>query len=178
MDSKSKLNGQILAMSQAAGSLGSYCAVYIENKATRSGLLIYVLGSALMGIICLSMGVFVKIWAAYSLYITISGIYQTLACLVSVRCSRLLSNGQFMLLFSINNFVGLLIETLVQAAVVSMAFHCRFPSTSASHEMLCIFIQGMTHCQPRTEYLKRICYIEMYEYELKKEGNKTIYFFL
>lgn len=117
IDSKSKLNGHVLALSQAAGSLGSYCAVYVENVASKSGLLIYVFGSALMGVICLSMGVFVEIWAAYLLYITISGIYQMLGCLVSVRCSRLLSNGQFMLLFSVNNFAGLLIETLLQAAV-------------------------------------------------------------
>ena len=145
VDSKSKLNGHILAVSQAAGSLGSYCAVYIENMASKSGIFIYVLGSALMGIICLSMGIFVQIWAAYSLYVTISGIYQTLACLVSVRCSRLLTNGQFMLLFSINNFAGLLIETLLQAAVVSIDFHFYFPSTDASHEMLSKLVEGITH---------------------------------
>lgn len=122
IDSKSKLNGHILAASQAAGSLGSYCAVYTENAASKAGLLIYILGSALMGIICLSMGAFLNIWTAYLLYITFSAIYQMLACLVSVRCGKLLTNGQFMLLFSINNFAGLLIETLLQAVVVSIAF--------------------------------------------------------
>lgn len=106
-----------MAISQAAGGLGSYSAVYMEDFATKSGLFIYILGSALMGIICMSMGVYVNIWASYLLYIMITGIYQTLSCLVSVRCSRLLSNGQFILLFSINNFAGLLIETLIQAII-------------------------------------------------------------
>ncbi|KAJ6797098.1 hypothetical protein M6B38_110935 [Iris pallida] len=115
IDSKSNLNGHVLAASQVAGSLGSWFAVYIENFASKSGLLIYILGLSFMGIICLSMGVIPKLWAAYSFYVAISGIYQTLACLVSVRCSRLLSNGQFMLLFSINNTAGLLLETLLQA---------------------------------------------------------------
>lgn len=115
VDSKSKLNGHILAASQVAGSLGSFCAVYLENFASKSGLFIYVLGLALMGIICLSMGFVANIWATYLFYVTISGIYQTLSCLVSVRCSRILSNGQFMLLFSINNTAGLLLETLLQA---------------------------------------------------------------
>ncbi|XP_038987861.1 thiamine transporter 2-like isoform X3 [Phoenix dactylifera] len=117
VDSKSKLNGHILAASEAAASLGSYCAIYIEKFASKSCLSIYILGSALMGILCVSMGISSKIWVTYCLYITICGIYQTLACLVSVRCGQLLSNGQYILLFSINSFAGLLIETLLQAAI-------------------------------------------------------------
>ncbi|CAL9166627.1 unnamed protein product [Musa hybrid cultivar] len=70
-----------------------------------------------MGILCISMGVYANIWGAYVFYVTICAIYRTFACLVSVQCGRLLQNGQFILLFSINNFAGLLIETLLQAAV-------------------------------------------------------------
>ncbi|XP_058071653.1 uncharacterized protein LOC131220824 isoform X1 [Magnolia sinica] len=117
IDSKSNLNGHILAVSQAAGSLGSLGAVYLELFAIKSGMFIYVLGSALMAIVCACMGFSMKIWVAYLMYVMISGIYQTLACLVSVRCSRLLSNRQFILLFSVNNFAGLLVETLLQAAL-------------------------------------------------------------
>lgn len=117
VDSKSKLNGHILAASEAAASLGSYCAIYIDKFASKSHLSIYMLGSALMGILCVFMGISSKIWIAYCLYVTICGIYQTLACLVSVRCGQLLSNGHYILLFSINNFAGLLIETVLQAAI-------------------------------------------------------------
>lgn len=121
VDPKSKYNGQILAISQAAGSLGAYCAIYIEDFASKSGLSIYVIGSTVMGLICTCMGIIPNIWTEYFLYVLISGIYQTLSCLLSVQCGRLLSNGQFILLFSVNNFAGLLIETLLQAAVVSIS---------------------------------------------------------
>ncbi|KAM0937302.1 putative reduced folate carrier, MFS transporter superfamily [Dioscorea sansibarensis] len=117
VDPKSKYNGHVLAISQAAGSLGAYCAIYIENFASKSGLSVYATGSTVMGLICACMGVIANIWADYFLYVLISGIYQTLSCLLCVQCGRLLSNGQFILLFSINNFAGLLIETLLQAAV-------------------------------------------------------------
>ncbi|XP_043701764.1 thiamine transporter 1-like isoform X1 [Telopea speciosissima] len=117
IDSQSKFNGHVLAASQAAGSLGAICAVYIEQYTIKSGVVIYVIGSAVMCIVCLGMGLLAKIWVAYLLYVVISGIYQTLTCLVSVHCGRLLSNGKFILLFSVNNFVGLLLETLLQAAL-------------------------------------------------------------
>ncbi|KAJ4982446.1 hypothetical protein NE237_033283 [Protea cynaroides] len=117
IDSKSKFNGHVLAASQAAGSLGSVCAIYLEQFTIKSGVVIYVIGSAAMCIVCLSMGLWAKIWVAYFLYVVISGIYQTLTCLVSVHCGRLLTNRQFILLFSVNNFAGLLLETLLQAAV-------------------------------------------------------------
>ncbi|XP_064981179.1 uncharacterized protein LOC135622856 [Musa acuminata AAA Group] len=117
IDPQSKFNGHILAVSEAAGSLGSYYAIYIDKFADRSRQLIYLLGSAFMGILCISLGVYANIWGAYVFYVTICAIYRTFACLVSVQCGRLLQNGQFILLFSINNFAGLLIETLLQAAV-------------------------------------------------------------
>ncbi|XP_077220782.1 uncharacterized protein LOC143854621 isoform X2 [Tasmannia lanceolata] len=117
IDPDSKFNGHVLAASQAAGSLGSFCAIYLEDFAIKSGMLIYVLGSAVMGVVCVFMGVSLNIWAAYLMFVMVSGIYQTLACLVSVRCGRLLSNKQFILLFSVNNFAGLLLETLLQATV-------------------------------------------------------------
>ncbi|XP_010904678.1 uncharacterized protein [Elaeis guineensis] len=117
VDPKSKLNGHILAASELAASLGSYCAIYIEKFASKSCLSIYMVGSALMGILCVCMGFSSKIWVAYCLYVIICGIYQTLACLVSVRCGHLISNGQYILLFSINSFAGLLVETLLQAAI-------------------------------------------------------------
>ncbi|MQM04856.1 hypothetical protein Taro_037661 [Colocasia esculenta] len=85
-------------------------------------MLMYVVGSALMATLCVCMGFSARIWAAYLFYVIISGIYQALACLVSVQCSRLLSNGQYILLFSVNNFLGLLFETVLQAAVVSINF--------------------------------------------------------
>ncbi|KAJ0963266.1 hypothetical protein J5N97_028388 [Dioscorea zingiberensis] len=117
VEPKSKYNGHVLALSQAAGSLGAYSAIYIENFASKSGLSVYVLGSSLMGVLCACMGVLANIWVDYFLYVLISGVYQTLSCLLSVQCGRLLSNGQFILLFSVNNFAGLLIEALLQAAV-------------------------------------------------------------
>ncbi|XP_042478632.1 thiamine transporter 1-like isoform X1 [Macadamia integrifolia] len=117
IDSKSKFNGHVLAASQAVGSLGAICAVYLEQYTIKSGVVIYVIGSAAMCIVCLGMGLLAKIWVAYFLYVVISGIYQILTCLVSVHCGRLLSNRKFILLFSVNNFVGLLLETLLQAAV-------------------------------------------------------------
>ncbi|KAG0477071.1 hypothetical protein HPP92_013912 [Vanilla planifolia] len=117
IDSKSKFNGHILAASQAAGSFGAHYAVYIETLASKSGLKMYVLGMVLIGILCLCMGLFRNIWSGYLTYVAICGIYQTLACLVTARCGRLLSNGQFILLFSVNTFGGLLFETLLQAVV-------------------------------------------------------------
>ncbi|XP_074574453.1 uncharacterized protein LOC141830904 [Curcuma longa] len=117
IDSHSKFNGHILAISEAGGSLGSYCAIYVDKFSYRSRQLIYVLGSLFMGIICVVMGVYTKIWGAYLSYVVICTIYRTFSCLVSVQCGRLLSNGHFILLFSVNNFAGLLIETLLQAAV-------------------------------------------------------------
>lgn len=119
INSKSNLNGHVLAASQAAGGLGAFCAVYLENFAAKTGMSIYILGSAVMGVLCVCMGFSMKIWVAYSLYVMISGIYQTLACLVIVRCGRLVSNRHFILLFSVNSFVGLALETLLQAALVS-----------------------------------------------------------
>ncbi|WOL15349.1 thiamine transporter 2-like [Canna indica] len=117
IDSQSKFNGHILAISEAAGSIGSYYAIYIEKFGNRSRHLIYVLGSLFMGILCVGMGVYANIWGVYVSYVMIGAIYRTFACLVSVQCGRLLSNGQYILMFSINNFVGLLIETVLQAAV-------------------------------------------------------------
>ena len=119
INSKSNLNGHVLAASQAAGGLGAFCAVYLENFAAKTGMSIYILGSAVMAVLCMCMGFSMKIWVAYSLYVMISGIYQTLACLVIVRCGRLVSNRHFILLFSVNSFVGLALETLLQAALVS-----------------------------------------------------------
>ncbi|KAG0477141.1 hypothetical protein HPP92_013982 [Vanilla planifolia] len=110
IDSKSKFNGHILAASQAAGSFGAHYAVYIETLASKSGLKMYVLGMVLIGILCLCMGLFRNIWSGYLTYVAICGIYQTLACLVTARCGRLLSNGQFILLFSVNTFGGLLLK--------------------------------------------------------------------
>lgn len=135
IDPQSKFNGHILAVSEAAGSLGSYYAIYIDKFADRSRQLIYLLGSAFMGILCISMGVYANIWGAYVFYVTICAIYRTFACLVSVQCGRLLQNGQFILLFSINNFAGLLIETLLQAAVVSID-----SLSFLSNEMLTCFV--------------------------------------
>ncbi|XXG68500.1 hypothetical protein AAC387_Pa06g1571 [Persea americana] len=117
INSKSNLNGHVLAASQAAGGLGAFCAVYLENFAAKTGMSIYILGSAVMAVLCMCMGFSMKIWVAYSLYVMISGIYQTLACLVIVRCGRLVSNRHFILLFSVNSFVGLALETLLQAAL-------------------------------------------------------------
>ncbi|XP_068655237.1 uncharacterized protein [Aristolochia californica] len=117
IDSNSKLNGHILAVSQAAGSLGAFCAVYLESFANQSGMIIYVIGLGSMAILCIFMGISARIWLAYLIYVIISGIYQTLACLLNVRCGRLLSNKQFILLFSINNFAGLLLETILQAVL-------------------------------------------------------------
>ncbi|CAA7408942.1 unnamed protein product [Spirodela intermedia] len=115
----SKLNGHIFAASQAVGSLGSFSALYLDKIATKGSVsvLIYVLGSASMSIFCVCMATSAKIWAAYLFYIAISGIYQALACLVSVRCCKLLCNGQYILLFSLSNVLGLLLETLLQAAI-------------------------------------------------------------
>ncbi|XP_042465444.1 thiamine transporter 2-like isoform X1 [Zingiber officinale] len=128
IDSHSKFNGHILAISEAGGSLGSYCAIYIDKFSYRSRQFIYVLGSSFMGIICVLMGVYTKIWGAYLSYVVICTIYRTFSCLVSVQCGRLLSNGQFILLFSVNNFAGLLIETLLQAAVevVGLSIYSQF----------------------------------------------------
>ncbi|KAG6530585.1 hypothetical protein ZIOFF_012826 [Zingiber officinale] len=128
IDSHSKFNGHILAISEAGGSLGSYCAIYIDKFSYRSRQFIYVLGSLFMGIICVLMGVYTKIWGAYLSYVVICTIYRTFSCLVSVQCGRLLSNGQFILLFSVNNFAGLLIETLLQAAVevVGLSIYSQF----------------------------------------------------
>lgn len=120
----SKLNGHILAASQAAGGLGSFSALYLDKIANEGSIsmLIYVLGSALMSIFCVCMATSAKIWAAYLFYVAISGIYQALACLVSVRCSKLLCNRQYILLFSLSNVLGLLLETLLQVAIVSTYF--------------------------------------------------------
>ncbi|KAG9439603.1 hypothetical protein H6P81_019768 [Aristolochia fimbriata] len=117
IDSNSKLNGHIIAASQAAGSLGAFCAVYLENFASQRGMIIYVMGLAFMAILCVFMGISARIWVVYLIYVTISGIYQTLACLLTVRCGHLLSNKQFILLFSFNSFTGLLLETILQAVL-------------------------------------------------------------
>ncbi|XP_078428742.1 uncharacterized protein LOC144700989 [Wolffia australiana] len=132
IDSNSKLNGHVLAASQAAGSLGSFVALYFDRISSkgRIKILIYIVGSALMSIFCVYMAASHKIWMAYLLYIIISGIYQALACFISVQCGKLLRNGQFILLFSLCNVLGLLLETLLQAAVeiaglpVSAQFLC------------------------------------------------------
>ncbi|XP_020523888.1 folate-like transporter 2 isoform X3 [Amborella trichopoda] len=117
IDPQSKFNGHIIAASQVAGSLGSLFAIYLDPIAVNTGLAVYVFGVAAMGTICLAMGLYKDTTAAYCLYILISGIYQALACLVSVRCGRLLTNKRFILMFSVNYFAGLLLETIIQAAL-------------------------------------------------------------
>lgn len=119
IDPRSKWNGHVLAASQAAGSLGSFCAIYTEKFATNSGLFICVLGSAIMCLFCVLMGTG-NIFLAYLSYILSSGIYWCLACLVYARCGRLIADRHFILLFSLNNFAGLLLQTLLQAVLVSI----------------------------------------------------------
>ncbi|ERM97749.1 hypothetical protein AMTR_s00243p00012700 [Amborella trichopoda] len=146
IDPKSKFNGHIIAASQVAGSPGSLSAIYLDPIAVNTGLAIYVFGVAAMGTICLAMGLYKDTTAAYSLYILISGIYQALACLVSVRCGRLLTNKRFIRMFSVNYFAGLLLETIIQAALeISglsifdqfISFGAFFFSTTVAFAVLC-----------------------------------------
>lgn len=120
VDSQSNWNGHVLAASQAAGSLGSFCAIYIEKFATNSGLFIYVLGSAIMSLFCVLMGTTANIVLAYLSYILSSGLYWCLACLVYARCGQLIADRRFILMFSLNNFAGLLLQTILQAVLVSI----------------------------------------------------------
>ena len=107
-------------MAQAAGSLGSFTTLYL-NKFTLRGsinMLVYALESLMISIFCMFMAYSSTIWGAYLFYIAISGFYQSLFCLIKVQCGKLLGNGQFVLFFSLCNILGLLRETLLQAAIV------------------------------------------------------------
>ncbi|KAL5977076.1 hypothetical protein ACLOJK_021418 [Asimina triloba] len=94
IDSNSNLNGHILAASQAAGSLGSFCALYLENFAIKSGIFVYVLGSAIMGIICswllietLLQVTFVALGlSVFAQFICFAGFFFFMTAIFSVVC--------------------------------------------------------------------------------------------
>lgn len=155
IDPSSTYNGNIIGASQAVACLGSLSAIYIEQYAAKLGFLTYIVGSGIMGALCFVMGIYDKIWVAYTLFVVISGIYQIFVCLIYVQCGRLLSNGQYILLFSLNNFAGLLIAAILQAIIeiFGLSIANQFVSFGVFFLFLTVIfatVCGLNYCKTRT----------------------------
>lgn len=155
IDPSSTYNGNIIGASQAVACLGSLSAMYIEQYAAKLGFLTYIVGSGIMGALCFIMGIYDKIWVAYTLFVLMSGIYQILVCLIYVQCGRLLSNGQYILLFSLNNFAGLLIATILQAIIeiLGLSIANQFVSFGIFFLFLTVIfasVCSLNYCKTRT----------------------------
>lgn len=155
IDPSSTYNGNIIGASQAVACLGSLSAIYIEQYAAKLGFLAYIVGSGIMGALCFVMGIYDKIWVAYTLFVVMSGIYQIFVCLIYVQCGRLLSNGQYILLFSLNNFAGLLIAAILQAIIeiFGLSIANQFVSFGVFFLFLTVIfatVCGLNYCKTRT----------------------------
>lgn len=155
IDPSSTYNGNIIGASQAVACLGSLSAIYIEQYAAKLGFLTYIVGSGIMGALCFVMGIYDKIWVAYTLFVVMSGIYQIFVCLIYVQCGRLLSNGQYILLFSLNNFAGLLIAAILQAIIeiFGLSIANQFVSFGVFFLFLTVIfatVCGLNYCKTRT----------------------------
>lgn len=115
----SNFNGHVIAAAQGAACLAALAAVQMSRVATQTGGLVYSIGSGLVGLLCIVMASSSSLSIAYPIYVVAIGINQLLLCLVYVQCARSLTNGQFILLFSFNTVAGLVIQSALQAIVVS-----------------------------------------------------------
>lgn len=121
IDSTTNSYGHIIAASQAAGSLGALAGVKLAPVASQMGGLVYVIGTAASGLCCVIMGWSNTLWVAYPAYVVSIGINQLLLCLIYVQCAKCISNREYVLLFSFNAAAALIVESAIQAGVVSFS---------------------------------------------------------
>ncbi|KAL3698934.1 hypothetical protein R1sor_016956 [Riccia sorocarpa] len=118
IDSVANTNGHVLAASQGLACIGALGASYIADVAAQGGGLVFTTGSFFVGSLCILMAWSHTLLVIYPLYVASIGINQLLLCLVYVQAAKSLSNQQFILLFSLNAVVGLLVQSGIQGLIV------------------------------------------------------------
>lgn len=117
ISSNSEYNGQVIAVATACSSLTALSSIYLKTWAIKTGDAIYIVGSAVYGVLCLTMAFSKSLWSAYLAYIAMTAIEKLLICFVYAQCGALVMNERYILLFSFNIGMSLVLMTVIQAII-------------------------------------------------------------
>eukprot|EP00245_Coleochaete_scutata_P003752 TRINITY_DN15612_c0_g2_i1.p1 TRINITY_DN15612_c0_g2~~TRINITY_DN15612_c0_g2_i1.p1 ORF type:complete len:482 (+),score=62.48 TRINITY_DN15612_c0_g2_i1:119-1564(+) len=117
-------NGHVSSLTRLMSCLSSLLAIRIDasakeiNLSANGGMVMYVIGSLVVGGASIGMGFSKFLVPAYVAYIMAISISQLLLCLVFVHTARLLGNGRYVLLFALNAGASLVVQSVAQALIV------------------------------------------------------------
>eukprot|EP00897_Mesotaenium_endlicherianum_P008381 jgi/Mesen1/7571/ME000392S06835 len=117
IDARADENGHVVAAARSAACVAALCAIWLAPYLARTGALVYVLGTVLVGAMCLLMASARAVMTAYVAYVCAMAAYQLLVSIVYVQCALLVSNRRYSLLFGLNSGAALLVQALLQGLV-------------------------------------------------------------
>ncbi|XP_017281768.1 thiamine transporter 1 isoform X1 [Kryptolebias marmoratus] len=114
-------NGYVETLSTLFGALAALLVGYLPSSWSMWGELVLCVLSLLMAVCVFVMDLLKNIWVCYSLYVLFRTIYMLLITMATYQIAASLSMQCYALVFGVNTFVALLLQTLLTVIVVDSA---------------------------------------------------------
>ncbi|KAK9523740.1 hypothetical protein VZT92_017642 [Zoarces viviparus] len=114
-------NGYVEALSTLLGALAALLVVYLPVCWSLWGELVLCVLSLLMALCVFAMYTVRNIWLCYSAYVLFRAIYMLLITLATYQIAASLNMQRYALVFGVNTFMALLLQTLLTVVVVDSA---------------------------------------------------------
>jgi solute carrier family 19 (thiamine transporter), member 2/3 len=117
---ESLFNGGVEAALTLFGAISCLIAGYIPNTIfEKFDLWILTLCSLIEGIMITISGVTNEIWIAYIMYVLFGVVYMFMITLVTATVAKNIADDSFALIFGINTFIALVIQTILTVVFVT-----------------------------------------------------------
>ncbi|XP_031707843.1 thiamine transporter 1 [Anarrhichthys ocellatus] len=114
-------NGYVETLSTLLGALAALLVGYLPVSWSLWGELVLCVLSLLMALCVFAMDTVRNIWLCYSAYVLFRAIYMLLITVATYQIAASLNMQRYALVFGVNTFMALLLQTLLTVAVVDSA---------------------------------------------------------
>ncbi|XP_063811715.1 thiamine transporter 1 [Pseudophryne corroboree] len=111
-------NGSVEAVSTLLGAVAVFFVGYIKMSWSTWGELLLALFSLVIAISIYIMDIIGNIWVCYAMYVLFRSIYMILITIATFQIAANLSMECYALVFGVNTFIALLLQTLMTVIVV------------------------------------------------------------
>jgi len=124
IDPENELNGIIVTISTVLGAVGAFAVNFVDLKNQKRNSIWIGVSSLLMSASLLLINFTSSIWCSYISYIVFTFLYYFIITIIQYQFSIKLHSDVFALIFGINTFVSLLLNTILTIILIEV---CQLP---------------------------------------------------
>ncbi|XP_056414163.1 thiamine transporter 1 isoform X2 [Hyla sarda] len=155
-------NGSVEAVSTLLGAVAVFFVGYVKISWSTWGELLLAAFALIIAVTVYIMDVIVNIWVCYVMYVIFRSIYMILITIATFQIAANLSMECYALVFGVNTFTALLLQTLitvivVDSSVLGLDLFTQFKIYAGYFAVIAIifFASGLYHIMKKCQRLKQ-----------------------